>query len=126
MAGAYTPVLEADLDEEIQLATYISNLNAILVDVEGAYWTLALAQEELVGTLRSLGRAQKQLEDTEENIRRGLLAEAEGAHAAELAPRGLAREQVARRDDLAITETSRPEQCDIKTGRITVNGLINA
>ena len=76
-AGAYTPVLEADLDREIQRAEFRRGLNGLLVDVEEAYWELAFAQDDLAGQIRSLERARDQFNDTRENIKRGLLAEAD-------------------------------------------------
>lgn len=76
-AGAFTPALEADLAVELQRELFREALNSLLVDVEAAYWELAFAQADVQGRLRSLGRAQRQFDDTRENIARGLLADAD-------------------------------------------------
>ena len=55
----------------------VALLNALLVDVERAYWTLAYAQADITIKERSRDRAQQQFDDTKENIRRGLLAPGE-------------------------------------------------
>jgi len=52
-------------------------LNALALEAEQAYWTLSLAQQEVEIAARSLARARQQLEDTQENIRRGLLPDAD-------------------------------------------------
>lgn len=74
-SGAFTPALQADVDAEIQTQVLRGSVNDLLVQVESAYWELAYAQEDLKIKTRSLERAQKQFDDTQENIRRGLLAE---------------------------------------------------
>ncbi len=76
-AGAWAPALEADLGAEIQRQRFRDGLNALLVDVEEAYWELAFAQADLEGRRRSLKRAEAQFDDTRQNIARGLLAEAD-------------------------------------------------
>ncbi len=76
-AGASTPLLEAELDQRIQQTIFIDQLAALLVDVEGAYWQLALAQADVAIKTRSRDRARGQYDDTKENIRRGIVPEVE-------------------------------------------------
>ncbi len=77
LAGAWTPVEQADVDVEVSREQLRQSLNALLVEVESAYWELAYAQADLEIKKRSRDRAQRQYDDTKENIRRGLLAEPE-------------------------------------------------
>lgn len=76
-SGAATPLREAKIDVAIQRELYREQLNSLLLDVESAYWQLALAQADLEIKTRSRERAQKQFDDTKENIRRGILADVE-------------------------------------------------
>ncbi len=76
-SGAFTQPALADVDAEIQRQLYLAALNSLLVDVEAAYWELAFADADLAIKTRSRDRAQVQFEATQENIRRGLLAEAD-------------------------------------------------
>lgn len=75
--GAYSGVRIADIDVEIARARFVRQLNDFLIQAESAYWELAFAQADLTIKTRSRDRAQKQFEDTQENIRRGILAPAE-------------------------------------------------
>jgi outer membrane protein len=75
--GASLPLTEARLNAQIQDESYKIDLNKLLLDLETAYWELALAQSDVDLKTRSLERARAQFEDTAENIRRGILAEAE-------------------------------------------------
>lgn len=74
-AGAFTPVLEAEIDAAIQVEIFRQRLNDLLVEVESAYWSLAYAQDDLAIKTRSRDRARGQFEDTQANIARGILAE---------------------------------------------------
>lgn len=75
--GASLPLTEARLNTAIQNESYKIDLNKLLLDLETAYWELALAQSDVDLKTRSLERARAQYEDTKENIRRGILADAE-------------------------------------------------
>jgi outer membrane protein len=77
LTGAGLPLTEAQLTSGIQGELFRDELNAFIVDVDAAYWDLALAQADLDIKTRSQARAQAQFDDTAENIRRGILAEAE-------------------------------------------------
>jgi outer membrane protein TolC len=68
---------QRDLEVELQKALFVDNLNAFLVDVDRAYWDLALAEADIKIKLRSRDRARKQYNDTKANIDRGLLAPGE-------------------------------------------------
>lgn len=68
---------QADMQVQLQRALFIQQLNDFLVDVDLAYWNLAYAQADLSIKERSRDRAQTQFEETQENIRRDLLAESE-------------------------------------------------
>ncbi len=67
----------ADLEVEAQRAIFIEQLNTFLVEVDRAYWQLALAQADVKIKIRSRDRARRQYEDTKANIERGLLAPGE-------------------------------------------------
>lgn len=75
--GASLPLTEARLNTLIQRESYRVDLNRLLLDLETAYWDVALAQSDVELKTRSLERARAQYEDTRENIRRGILADAE-------------------------------------------------
>lgn len=75
--GASLPLTEARLNTLIQRESYRVDLNRLLFDLETAYWDVALAQSDVELKTRSLERARAQYEDTRENIRRGILADAE-------------------------------------------------
>lgn len=60
-----------------QQAVFASVLNDFLLEVEQSYWSLVLAQNDVVIKQRSRERAQKQFDDMTENIRRGLVAPGE-------------------------------------------------
>ncbi len=77
MTGAALPLREADLQSALQRESFRFALNALMVDVETAYWDLALAAADVEIKQRSLERAVSQFEDTQENIRRGILAPSE-------------------------------------------------
>lgn len=77
LAGASLPFTEARLNAAIQQESYKTEVNRLLLDLETAYWDLALAQSDVELKGRSLERARSQYEDTKENIRRGILADAE-------------------------------------------------
>ena len=75
--GAATPLKKAQLDVEQQKESFRLRINQLIVDIESAYWRLALAQADLIIKRRSQEIAQQQFEDTRENIRRGILAPSE-------------------------------------------------
>ncbi len=77
LPGASLPLTEAELGARIQDELYRGEVNAFVVDVDAAYWDLGLAEADIDIKTRSLARAQAQYEDTQENIRRGILADAE-------------------------------------------------
>lgn len=77
LTGASLPLTEAKLGSRIQNDLFSDVVNAFVVDVDAAYWDLALAQADLGIKTRSLQRSQSQYDDTRENIRRGILADAE-------------------------------------------------
>lgn len=76
-AGAYTQPALADVDAELERQRYVARLNDLLVEVETAYWELAFTEADLEIKARSRDRAQEQYDATAENIRRGLLADAD-------------------------------------------------
>ena len=67
----------SELDMLIQKSLFLEQLNAFLVEVDQAYWNLALAQADLEIKEKSVQRATRQFEDTTENVRRGILAPGE-------------------------------------------------
>jgi len=77
LEGAGLPLREAALSDRIQRELFRDELNALLADVEAAYWDLAVAEADLAIKTRSRDRAKQQYEDTAENIRRGILAAGE-------------------------------------------------
>ncbi len=77
LAGAGLPLTEAQLGARLQAEVYRGALDALIVQVDAAYWELALAQADLDIKTRSVRRAEEQYRDTRENIRRGILADAE-------------------------------------------------
>ena len=60
-----------------QKAIFLNELNSFLLEVEQAYWSLSLAQNDVAIRIRSIERAQTQYDEMTENIRRGLVAEGE-------------------------------------------------
>lgn len=76
-AGASQPLREAAFARGIQRELFRQSLNALIFDLEVAYWDLVVAEAEVQIKTRSRQRAQQQYEDTAENIKRGLLAEVE-------------------------------------------------
>ncbi len=76
-AGAALPLAEARLQAAIQRELFEDDLNSFLMDLATAYWDLAVAQADLAIKTRSRDRAQRQYDDTAENIRRGILANVE-------------------------------------------------
>ncbi len=77
LAGAGLPLTEATLASRIEDELFHDAQNAFVVDVDAAYWDVALAKADLAIKTRSQKRAQDQFDDTRENIRRGILADAE-------------------------------------------------
>ncbi len=77
LTGAALPLREADVLTSLQQELFRQSLNALIVEIETAYWDLALAEADVVIKTRSRARAREQYEDTKENIRRGILAEAD-------------------------------------------------
>lgn len=77
LTGAALPLKEAELLQAMQEELFRDALNTLVAEVETAYWDLALADADVEIKTRSRDRAQQQFEDTRENIRRGILAEAE-------------------------------------------------
>jgi outer membrane protein len=77
LAGAALPLTEAQLTAQLQAELYRAALDELIVQVDAAYWELALAQADLDIRTRSEQRAESQYRDTRENIRRGILADAE-------------------------------------------------
>ncbi|MDP2339484.1 MAG: TolC family protein [Deltaproteobacteria bacterium] len=77
LPGASLPLTEAALVTRIQDELYRDAVNAFVVDVDAAYWDLGVAESDLEIKTRSTARAQAQFQDTQENIRRGILADAE-------------------------------------------------
>ena len=75
--GAATDLLLAQVDAQAQRARFVRALNDVLVAVEEAYWALAFSQADVRIKTRSRDRAQQQVDETVENIRRGILAESE-------------------------------------------------
>ncbi len=68
---------QRDLEVELQKTLFVENLNAFLVQVDRAYWALAVAEADVAIKTRSRDRAQQQYEDTKANIERGILAPGE-------------------------------------------------
>lgn len=77
LTGAALPLREAELNAALQRELYRQSLNQLLLDVQTAYWDLAVANADVVIKTRSRERAKQQYDDTQENIRRGILAEGE-------------------------------------------------
>ncbi len=77
LPGASAPLEQTALAARIAKETLRGEVEQFIVEVEGAYWDLALAQADVAIKERSLERARQQREDTAENIRRGILADVE-------------------------------------------------
>jgi outer membrane protein TolC len=75
--GSAAVLRGADLDARIAEAVFSDALAERLVEVDAAYWSLALSQSELDVKRRSLALAESQMSDTAENISRGLLPKSE-------------------------------------------------
>jgi outer membrane protein len=78
LKGFGREVVTADLERarlgyRAALERFRDRLNQLVHDVELAYWDLTFAQQDVAIKERSRKRAQQQFEDTQENIRRGLL-----------------------------------------------------
>jgi len=74
LSGAFSGVRTAALDTAIARASFRAELNDFLVELDGAYWTLVVAQMDVDIKRRSRDRARAQFEETAENIARGILA----------------------------------------------------
>ncbi|MBI5545717.1 MAG: TolC family protein [Deltaproteobacteria bacterium] len=77
LQGAALPLREAELLDSIQRELFRDELNALIAEVDAAYWDLAVAEADLAIKTRSRDRARQQRDDTGENIRRGILAPGE-------------------------------------------------
>jgi outer membrane protein TolC len=75
--SARTPLMLAELDDQIQQELFRSQLNDFIVELDQAYWNLAFAQADLKIKTRSRDRAQERYEDTRGYIQRGILADME-------------------------------------------------
>lgn len=75
--GSDTAVPLAKADVAIAKERYRDGLNRFLADVDAAYWELAFAREDRAIKRRSRDLAATQRDETQENIRRGLLAPGE-------------------------------------------------
>lgn len=95
-------VRQAELAAEASLYELRGFTEALVADVERAYWNYVLADGEVEILLRSLEVARQQKEDVEEQIEVGLLPEIEAA---------AARAEVARREQaLILAESQRQER----------------
>lgn len=65
---------QADLDAAIAREAFRADLNALLAQVDRAYWEVAFARGDVELKRRGRDRSRVQFEETTENIRRGLLA----------------------------------------------------
>ena len=63
-----------DLEVELQRALFRAEVEELVRRVDAAYWQLAFAQADVENKVKARDRAKSQFEDTQENIRRGLLA----------------------------------------------------
>ena len=70
--GAGHPLREAELDLRVEKVRFEKAVEDLLLEVERAYWGLALAQANVETKRRSVQRAKRQYDITAENIRRGL------------------------------------------------------
>jgi outer membrane protein TolC len=75
--GAGLRVTEAEFQRAIQREVFRHTINTFIADLDAAYWDTSLAQADVVIKRRSRDRAQKQFDETTENIRRGILASTE-------------------------------------------------
>ena len=76
-AGAGADLDAADLKVVLQKQVFRESLNDLLQRADRVYWELAFAAEDREIKRRSRDRARSQFEETQENIRRGLLAQGE-------------------------------------------------
>ncbi|PIE17792.1 MAG: hypothetical protein CSA65_07785 [Proteobacteria bacterium] len=76
-AGAANGLAEAALDVGIQRALFRQQLEALLAQVQNAYWALAFAELDVKNRKKTRDRANQQYLDTKENIRRGIIAKIE-------------------------------------------------
>jgi outer membrane protein TolC len=72
--GVGHSVREAELNLRVERVRFEKQVEALLLEVDRAYWRLAQAQANVETKTRSLQRAQHQFEVTAENIRRGIQA----------------------------------------------------
>lgn len=72
--AARLPLKEAEATLAIEEQLFRQELQTLLLGVEVAYWDLAVAAADVAIKGKSLQRALAQFEDTQENIRRGILA----------------------------------------------------
>jgi len=72
LSGAGHPLREATLNLRVERVRFEKAVEDLLLEVERAYWGLAVAQANVITKSRSLDRAQHQYEVTAENIRRGI------------------------------------------------------
>lgn len=75
--GAGLRLTESEFQRAIQRELFRQTINTFVADLDAAYWDTALAQADVVIKRRSRDRAQKQFDETAENIRRGILADTE-------------------------------------------------
>lgn len=71
-SGAGHPLREAELALRVERVRFEKAVEDLLLEVERAYWGLAVAQANVETKKRSVERAQRQYEVTAENIRRGI------------------------------------------------------
>ncbi len=105
-------IRQAQIDTKASRYELRGFVEALLADVESAYWNYALAVERIAIFEESLAIAGLQRDDVEERIEVGVLAETEGA---------VARAEVARREQDLIDARS-----DREAQRLLLLRLINA
>ncbi len=105
-------VRQAELEAEASEYQLTAFTQSLVADTETAYWTYALAEQEIAIFERSLEVARKEASDIEDRIDVGLLPELEVA---------AAKAEVARREQALIDANSRLEEA-----RLRLNRLVNS
>lgn len=107
-------VRQAELDLDASVHELRAFTETLLADVETAYWNYVLAVKEIEIFERSLAVARQQLDEIEQQIEVGLLAEIEAA---------AARAEVARREQALIDAQSLREERRLRLLRLLGDDL---
>ncbi len=111
-AANLVAIRQAELDTQASLYEFRGFTEALLADTEAAYWNVVLAQERIAVFENALELSRQQLDEVEQRIEVGALAQADAA---------ISRAEVALREQALIDARSR-----LATERLRLLRLLNA